>query len=73
MHKYKIELVTITDIQNFVNVVSSLPGKVMLTDGSDFCVNAKSLLGAMATVEWNELYCVASEPIYTSIQKFCIS
>ena len=36
-------------------------------------VNAKSLLGAMATVEWSELYCVASEPIYTSIQKFCIS
>lgn len=73
MHKYKIELVTITDIQNFVNVVSSLPGKITLTDGSDFCVNAKSLLGAMATVEWSELYCVSSEPIYTSIQKFCIS
>ena len=48
MHKYKIELVTITDIQNFVNVVSSLPGKIMLTDGSDFCVNAKSLLGVLS-------------------------
>lgn len=73
MHKYKIELVTLNDMQSFVKVVSALPGKISLVDGNDFCVNAKSLLGAMATIEWNELYCVSSAPIYADIQTFCVS
>ena len=71
MHKYQIELVTTKDIMDFVNAVTGINGSVKLVDESGFCVNGKSLLGAMATVEWNTLYCVSDEDIYSHISRFC--
>ena len=71
MHKYKIELVTTSDIVSFVNEVSKLEGSVKLIDDSGFCINGKSLLGAMAAIEWDTLYCVSDEDIYSVIQKYC--
>lgn len=73
MHKYKIELVTTSDIAEFVSIVSNEDGDVRLIDDTGFCVNGKSLLGAMATVEWNSLCCVAENEIYSKISKFCVS
>lgn len=72
MFKHKIELITTTDIMDFVNTVSTVSGDVKLIDGAGFCVNGKSLLGAMASVEWKSLYCVSDEDIYTKIQKYCV-
>ena len=71
MYRYKLELVTTKDIMDFVNSVTGIKGSVKLVDESGFCVNGKSLLGAMASVEWNELYCVSDEDIYARISKFC--
>lgn len=71
MHKYRIELITTSDIMSFVNIVTAVNGSVKLIDDTGFCVNGKSLLGAMATVEWNSLYCVSEEDIYTKIERFC--
>ena len=70
--KHKIELVTTADIMDFVNIATEEQGAVKLTDGTGFCVNGKSLLGAMATVEWNSLYCVSENDIYSKIQKYCV-
>ncbi len=72
MYKHKIELVTTADILKFVEIVSALPGSIKLEDGTGFCVNGKSLLGAMATVEWDSLYCVSEEDIYRSIEPYCV-
>ena len=72
MHKYKIELVTTSDIVEFVNIATAEDGAIKLVDDSGFCVSGKSLLGAMATVEWSSLYCVSDADIYTKIQKFCV-
>lgn len=72
MNKSRIELVTYSDIMEFVNIASSIDGDVKLTDGKNFCVNGKSLLGTVATVEWNELYCVSDKDIYGQIAKFCV-
>ena len=33
-------------------------------------VNAKSLLGALASMEWDELYCESDADIYTHIAEF---
>lgn len=71
MFKHKIELVTVKDIYEFVAIASSLHGEIRLVDGGGFCVNGKSLLGATATLEWNELYCISENDIYQKIQKFC--
>lgn len=72
MYKHRINLVTNSDIVNFVNDVSNVEGTVRLVDGKGFCVNGKSLLGAIATVEWNELYCESENDIYQKIQKYCV-
>lgn len=71
MYKYKIELVTTTDIMDFVNIVSGEEGSVKLIDDTGFCVNGKSILGAVATVEWKSLYCVSENDIYGKIKKYC--
>ena len=73
MHKHKIDLITTSDIAEFVTIATSETGIVKLVDDSGFCVNGKSLLGAMATVEWNSLYCVSENDIYSKISKFCVS
>lgn len=72
MYRNKIELVTTSDIMGFVNIATNESGYVRLVDGNGFCVNGKSLLGAMATVEWNSLYCESEDDIYSKIQKFCV-
>lgn len=71
--KHKIELVTTSDINEFVRIVSAKSGNVKLIDGNGFCVNGKSLLGASAAVEWGSLYCVSDEDIYSDIQRFCVN
>jgi hypothetical protein len=72
MYKYKIELVTTADILEFVGIVSAVDEDIKLIDGNGFCVNAKSILGVMASVEWKSLYCLSERNIYTEIEKFCI-
>ena len=71
MHKHKIELVTTMDIVDFVNIAAAQSGSVKLVDDTGFCVNGKSLLGAMATVEWGSLYCISDDDIYGKIKRFC--
>ena len=51
MFKHKIELVTSTDVAEFIGRVADANGYVKLIDGNGFCVNGKSLLGALAAVE----------------------
>jgi len=72
MGKVRIELDTLTDIREFVDIVSDpeIKGSVKLTDGNEYVINAKSLLAAMCTVEWGDLYCVSDEDIYIKISKF---
>lgn len=72
MYRNKIELVTTGDIMEFVRIATEETGDVKLIDGNGFCVNGKSLLGAMATVEWKSLYCESDNDIYSKIEKFCV-
>ena len=73
MYKHKIELVTTDDIMEFVRIATNEVGAVKLIDGNGFCVNGKSLLGAMATVEWKSLYCESENDIYSKIERFCVA
>jgi hypothetical protein len=61
-----------TDINEFVKIASGLRPAIYLVDGAGFCVSGKSLLGAMATVEWNELYAESDEDIYSNISQFVV-
>lgn len=73
MGKYQIELVTMSDCNNFVEAVSRCDGKIVLESGDGFCVNARSLIGALAATEWDNLYCVSDNDIYIAIQKWVVN
>ncbi len=70
--KYKIELVTLQDINDFVKIATAHDFAISLTDGKDFRVSAKSFMGAMASVEWDELYCESEKEIYGEISKYIV-
>ena len=69
--KVRIALETMSDVSEFVNIASKVPQSVSLTSG-DFKVSAKSLLGALYTMEWQEVWCECEVDIYNKIAKFVI-
>ncbi len=71
-YRYRLRLETLSDVKAFVDIVSKYDGDIILTDGQNYVVNAKSVLGAMYSIEWNELYVSSDIDIYTQIRQFTI-
>ena len=69
--RVRVELVTSDDARRFVNIATQIKEPVYLV-GEDFRVSAKSLLGALCSMEWNELWCECERDIYTKIEKFVV-
>ncbi len=71
-HRYKIEIITASDVQEFVSIASRCSGKVMLLCGDELCINAKSLLGVMLArgMHWNDLTLVTENDCYYAFEKF---
>lgn len=69
--KVKINLETMSDVTEFVAIASQVEEPVLLTC-SDFRVSAKSLLGAIYTMEWGEVWCECSRDIYHRIHQFVV-
>lgn len=71
-HRYKIELVTASDIRDFTTIAAKCPGKVLLCGGDDFMINAKSLLGVMLarSMDWSDLTLVTENDCYREFEKF---
>ena len=67
----KVAIETMTDACEFMAIASTVPVPVRLV-GDGFIVSAKSLLGAMYTMEWAEVWCECEEDIYHKIEKFVI-
>ena len=72
MSKFKISLVTMKDCTDFVAAVTRAKGKVILEDGDGFRVNGKSLLGALASVEWDDLWVTSEEDIYSLVRPWVV-
>ena len=72
MSKYRIRLDTMADVNRFVGIATKIPGKLILTDDEDFTVNGKSLLGAMYTFEWDQIFCESESEIYLKIKDFIV-
>ena len=69
--KVKIELNTMTDVNEFVRLVSAVSAPVHLVSDA-LRVSAKSLLGAIYTMEWEEVWCECEIDIYNRIEKFVV-
>lgn len=70
--RQRVQLDTMTDIQRFVETVSRVDDRVFLEDNTGFKVSAKSLLGALLSMEWAEVYCECQKDISGSILPWII-
>ena len=69
--KARIRLDTYTDCNRFISKVNSVDVPVYFTNGKDYKISAKSMLGAMlATAEWDEIYCECERDIFSVISEF---
>ena len=71
--KAKIRLDTFTDARTFVNIVSALDGHITITDNAGLCINAKSTLGVLYSLEFAELWCESDKDIRSKISAFIIN
>ena len=69
--RVKVELVTMEDAANIVKIACGVKEPVYLV-GENFRVSAKSLLGALCSMEWNELWCECEKDIYSKIERFVV-
>lgn len=69
--KVKISLDTLARVTKFVDAVSGVGCPVYLM-GDNLKVSAKSLLGALYTMEWGEVWCECDHDIYSLIKDFVI-
>ncbi|MBQ9796100.1 MAG: hypothetical protein IJW50_00110 [Clostridia bacterium] len=70
--RYRIRLDTMADVNRFVGIATKEKGKIVLTDGDNYTVNGKSLLGAMYTFEWDQIYCESESELYLKIKDFIV-
>lgn len=68
--KERVNLDTMGKINAFVAVCSKLDCKIDLIDGTGYRVSAKSLVGALATVDWNQVFIECEKDIYAYVQEF---
>lgn len=68
--KFKIELVTVEDCKSFVDTVTASQKNVVLTNGKGYKISAKSFLGALASMEWDNLYAECNEDCYMVVKKW---
>lgn len=69
--KYKIVLDTVSDVNTFVkNVTTAKEANVTVTDNRGLRVNAKSLMGMLYALEFDELWCESDTEIYEKIRQW---
>lgn len=68
--KVKVNLDTFSACQKFVDICSKHDADIHLTDGNHYRVSAKSLLGAMASFDWTEVWVESDTDFYCDIQEF---
>ena len=70
--KVKIRLDTMKDINQFVNICSKVPEAAHVSDGAGLKVSAKSILGVMYSMEFDEIWCETEANLYSQLDKFII-
>ena len=70
--RVRIRLETVKDANELAEIASKTEGRVVISDGNGLCVNAKSVLGALHSLEFNDLWCVSDKNIFAEIRKFVV-
>lgn len=73
MKKYKIVLDTVSDVNKFVSIANEFLNSIItVTDNNGLRVNAKSLMGMLYALEFEELWCESDTEIYEKIKDYVI-
>ena len=73
MSRYKINLETARDAAKLANIAEGLDIELTLTDGNGMRVNAKSVIGAIYTLEFDEIWLESPEEIpYMNFSEFIV-
>lgn len=68
----RIRIDTIKQANELAAIATNLNGKITITDGQGLTVNAKSVIGALHAMEFNELWLESENDIYMAIEPFII-
>ncbi len=68
----RIRLDTLGDIKAFISTVAPVTENITLEDNEGHCVSAKSLMGAIYSMEWDAIYCNCDKDITTLIMNWVI-
>ena len=72
MTRTAIRLDTLGDVNEFVEVMSNVKDQVWLADDDGNRVSAKSLLGALYSMEWTHIYCYCNSNITAELMPWMI-
>ena len=72
MIRAQIRLDTLSDVHKFVEVMSKVKGQVWLSDDDGSRVSAKSLLGALYSMEWTRIYCYYESNITVELMPWMV-
>ena len=73
MSKYKIRMETAREAAKLANIAESFKQPIYLTDGQGMRVNAKSLMGAIYTLEFDEIWLESPQDLsYNAFKEFII-
>ena len=73
--KVRIQLETFSDAMNFSNIAAHVTDDVTpvyIMDNAGLKVSAKSLLGALYSMEFTTIWCECEKDIYTAIEKYVV-
>lgn len=70
--KAKIRLDTTSDAVKFSHICDGLNGHITITDNKGLRINAKSIIGMIYALEFEELWCESEEDIYMHIIDFVV-
>jgi hypothetical protein len=72
MTRTRVRLDTMSDVNGFVSAMGNLTDKVWLEDDEGNRVNAKSLLGAIYSLEWKRIYCYCDRDISSHLMPWAV-
>ena len=72
MGRLRIRLETQTDAARLAHIASKLDGQIVITDGNGLRVSAKSVMGMLYAMEFEELWLESENDIYRSVEDFVV-
>lgn len=73
MSRYKIQLTTFSDAARLAAAAEALDMPIYLTDGAGMRVSAKSVMGAIYSLEFEEIWLESDEEIpYLNFSEFIV-